>query len=692
MTLSPLIPITTILYAAGILGGLAVVAYILKMRRRRFEVPFSMLWQRVLREKETTSLWRHLRRILSLLLQLLILALLLLAALDPQLGQADDDAKNIVIVIDTSASMKTIDETAPGKDGKVSRLEAAKAKVLELLAGIGGGDSVMLMRMDGQTTPLTRFESDAPRLRRVVYGLEASDTPADLRRALSAAGDALRDRKNKMLILVGDGAYRDDVLGDVQLEAVAPVPAAPVAPPSPDGASDGVDAAMMAKDLAAIDLAEVDLRYIGVGTAGDNVGIVAFNVRRYLANKTAYEVFIEVQNFGQKPARRKLKLFSGDLAIDVKDFTLQPGERRREIYPDLGGGDDHRLRASLEVPAGEDGMGPDGHDLFPLDDEAFALLPRRTRQRVLLVTANNLYLEGAMLIYDNIVVDKLTPEDYEASLGTLPDYDAVVFDDYTPEKLPPAETHLLYFNPSGEHSPFPIRRKLQYPRVTEVVESHPVMRWIVMSDVNFDATSIFTIDRAAGEAPLLISVRDVMGAAKKDGPRKIAAFGFSLGGTDLMMRVAFPLLLVNALDWFAGDDSDLITTYKTGERFWVPMDGTYGVSEVQVSGPAGKPTRAPLVDGIATFYGHAVGVHRLEAREGSDVVAQIELAANLSNPAESNVTPADELYVGQDSETPLQAPEGFTVSHRRSIWLYLVFLVLALLGVEWLTYNRRVTV
>ncbi|HUH04417.1 MAG TPA: VWA domain-containing protein, partial [Kofleriaceae bacterium] len=239
MTLSPLIPVTTILYAAGILSALAVVAYILKMRRRRFEVPFSMLWQRVLREKETTSLWRHLRRILSLLLQLLILALLLLAVLDPQLGKADDDAKNIVIVVDTSASMKAVDETVAGVSGKVTRMEAAKAKVLDLLSGMGGGDSVMLMRMDGQTTPLTRFESDIPRLTRVVHSLQASDTPADLRRALSAAGDALRDRKNKMLILVGDGAYRDDVLADVQLAAAAPVATAqPVLPADGEVVSD----------------------------------------------------------------------------------------------------------------------------------------------------------------------------------------------------------------------------------------------------------------------------------------------------------------------------------------------------------------------------------------------------------------------------------------------------------------------
>ena len=34
---------------------LAVSAYIIKMRRRRFEVPFSQLWRRVLDQKDASS-------------------------------------------------------------------------------------------------------------------------------------------------------------------------------------------------------------------------------------------------------------------------------------------------------------------------------------------------------------------------------------------------------------------------------------------------------------------------------------------------------------------------------------------------------------------------------------------------------------------------------------------------------------
>jgi Ca-activated chloride channel homolog len=668
------IALGTVLTVAAVLGGLTVIAYILKMRRRRFEVPFSTLWHRVLREKEATSLWKHLRRLLSLLLQLAILALLIFAVLDPQLGSVGEDARNVVIIVDASASMKAVDE---GDEGTETRMDVARKQAHELLRAMGGGDAAMIMRMDGQTTPLSRFDSDLPMLHRVIDGIHASDTPADLRRALGAAADALRERKNPLIVIIGDGAYPQDVLDSVVWEAPG------------QGAQDAAETAETAAiDLAAIDLSGIDVRYIPVGQKGENVGIVAFNARRYLTDKTNYSVFIEVQNFGEEPAGRKLIVYSGDSPVDVKTITLKPGERLRQIYPNLSGGEDSRLRAELQPL---DATAAGNADIFPLDDTAFALLPARKKQHVLLVTRDNLYLEGAMLVYDNIQVDKLTPDEYDAAMvnGTLGEYSAVVFDDHTPEALPPPATHLMYFHPSGAHSPFAIRRTVEFPRVTDVNDSHPVMRWVILSDVNFDRSAVFVVNRQQGEIPLASYVRDAVIAARRDGPRKIVAFGFPLDGTDLILRVAFPLLLVNALDWFAGDDADLITTYQTGQRFRVPMDGTHGIAEVEVKTPAGRLTRAPVVDGQATFYGNWIGVHQLVARDGDHVIAEIELAANLANPSESNVAPGRELSMGGKV---LTRPQGFTITARRSLWMYLALLVALLICIEWITYNRRVTV
>src|SRR5438105_11036357 len=97
---------------AAIFGavGVAVVGlYILKLRRRTVAVPFSPLWQRILKDKEATSLFSKLKRLLSLLLQLALLALLVLALGDPRAAATLVKGRTVVLLVDASASMQATD-------------------------------------------------------------------------------------------------------------------------------------------------------------------------------------------------------------------------------------------------------------------------------------------------------------------------------------------------------------------------------------------------------------------------------------------------------------------------------------------------------------------------------------------------------------------------------------------------------
>jgi hypothetical protein len=501
--------------------------------------------------------------------------------------------------------------------GDQSRLDAAKAEAKRLIDGMGGGDVAMIMKVDGQATPLSRFTSDGPMLNKIVDGIEASDTPADLTRALGAAADALRDRKNPLIVLISDGAYPEQQLGLVTWDGKPQPAPAPTPTPAPGSAKQDAKSpsGWNTKNLATVDLTNLDVRYLPVGKKSENVGIVAFNVRRYIANKAAYEVYIEVQNFGTEPANRQLALYNGDTAVDINKIQLAPGQRIKKIYTKLPASADNRLRAMLRP-----GEGAGASDLFALDDQAFALLPARKKQKVLLVTIDNLFLEGALLVYDNIDERKVRPEEYEQNPAVADGFDVVIFDDFTPKVLPPPPASLLFFHPTGPDSPFAIAREIAAPRITEIDEGHPVMRWVAMSDVYMDKTFVFAPDARKGESTLAFAVRDPVIAAKRDGKRKIVAFGFSLpsmgrdSATDLPLRVAFPMLLVNTLDWFAGDQTDLLTTYPTGARERVPLDGVVGATQAEVKGPDGTLTQTPVIDGLATFYASKVGYYDVAAK------------------------------------------------------------------------------
>src|SRR5437762_13936841 len=98
-----------------------ILLYLLKQRRRRVEVSTLMFWDSILRDERTVTSIARLKKLLSLLLQLLFITLLTLAVARPLLSVKLTGARRIVMFLDTSASM-LVDE------GGRTRVELGRAQ------------------------------------------------------------------------------------------------------------------------------------------------------------------------------------------------------------------------------------------------------------------------------------------------------------------------------------------------------------------------------------------------------------------------------------------------------------------------------------------------------------------------------------------------------------------------------------
>src|SRR5215210_8675084 len=99
-------PFATPLALLGLLFIPAVVAmYLLKLRRDEAVVPSTLLWTRLVADVEANAPWQKLRRTLLLLLQLLLVIILALLAARPFLERPAGLARDLVLVVDASASM-----------------------------------------------------------------------------------------------------------------------------------------------------------------------------------------------------------------------------------------------------------------------------------------------------------------------------------------------------------------------------------------------------------------------------------------------------------------------------------------------------------------------------------------------------------------------------------------------------------
>lgn len=628
------VPLETLLQIGAAAGALVVVFYILKLRRRPVAVPFSKIWTRILRDKEATSLFSQLKRLLSLLVQLALLALLLLALGDPRATANLVEGRNMVVLVDASASMQATDVSP-------NRLEAARERVRSMVRGLSGTDRMLIAQMDAAATPLTTMTGEISELEAGLAKVAVTDGAADFPRALRFAADSLRGLPSPEIIVVSDGALGEPV------DASGPV-----------------------------HLGDIKLSYVRVGERAHNAAITGFSVRRYPLDKSRYEVMLEVTNTSDEPLDVEVSLLGDGQLTDLTRLRLAAHERLPRFYPNLSGAS-KTLEARLALADG-------AHDDLPADDHAYALLPERRRARVQVVTAGNMFLEAALLLDEYLDVTTVAPDKYPHEGA----FDVTIFDCVAPP-VAPNSGGVLYLNPTGTNTPFEVGKLVEDDDkgyrlgFDELDSKSPLLRYTSLSDVNIARAHVLKGDKEdkvvaqSYKGPLLIQGRRA--------GSKFVALGFDVRESDLPLRVAWPLFLLNTINDFVEEDTSYISSFRTGTVWSIPVSSAADSATLEL--PSGEKRVVPVKDGRAVYLGQHAGFYKISTGPSPEETTMF--AANLSDPRESSIAPALELTV--DGRVAGQVGE-FKIGVRRETWIYLLVAVLIMTTFEWLTYHRRITV
>jgi hypothetical protein len=598
------------------LAPIVIVLYLLKVTRRRRTVSTLFFWQRVVEEQPHHALFHRLRNFLSLLLNLLILLCLILAAAQLRWPGFSSVEGNTFLIIDNRARMQARD--VAGR----TRLDVAKQLARQILRRTSARNPTGLIILEEKPETEVALTDDAEELQRALNALQPTDTAGKLDDALQLAQRILASRPGRILLLSDEPAR---------------------------------------KPVNAIEFKQFGL----TNEFLDNVAIVGMEARVLPENPETAEVFVKAANFSQSVKNVKVELTVDETLFDLKAIDLSPGESRAIIFSGISGLKSYANSRGLIVARVED------QDALSTDNQAYALLPERKPILVLLVTRNNWFLENALKAGEANETQIVSPANYRTSLNQA--FDVVMFDRELPSGITlDAPGNFLFLGVS----PLPPAVLSDHPVIVGTDPGDPIMRF-----VDLNTATILRAIRLPREIPGWTVRAPVAGA---DGPlvvslessrRRRVIIAFDPIDSDLPVRVAFPLLIHNAVAWLANKNSDAQVQIQAGDSLHLE-NGIHVVHGPLTASGSGQKF---AVDG--DFRPTRNGFYRIENGQEQKLIA-----VNTFDPAQSDLR---SIVLPQPGPATIWPSVVGWLSWPP--WIYFGLLALSFSGLEWWMYHRRRT-
>ncbi|HEY1015375.1 MAG TPA: BatA and WFA domain-containing protein [Herpetosiphonaceae bacterium] len=342
--------IAPLMFALGgaIMAGI-VAMYLLRLRREERTVSSTFLWNQLVRDIEANAPWQRLRHNWLLWLQLLIALLLGLALARPFFATSGVSGRNLILIIDRSASMGATDVGE-------NRLAAAKAEAIRLVDQLPDGARATVMAIGGELDVPAAATTDRRELRNAINGITLRlGGGSDMEQALNLAGAlAAREAESEVAILTD---------GQVTVPTSATLPA--------------------------------KIRYFPVGADGNNQAVAAVSLSELAPGSLTF--FARVRNESSESVRRRLTVQLDGQLFKAYDLEIPPGQEQT-VTEDVAA-----TAQTVEARL-------DGADSLPSDDVAWAVRPSTDPIPVRLVTPGNRFLATGLGLMPRVQVNAYLTE------------------------------------------------------------------------------------------------------------------------------------------------------------------------------------------------------------------------------------------------------------------------------------------
>ncbi|BDC51097.1 hypothetical protein F183_A34130 [Bryobacterales bacterium F-183] len=487
---------------------------------------------------------RKVQQPLSLILQILGIALLLLAIAQLKWGSRERNMRDHVLILDTSAWMG-----AQGSQGGIL-MQEAKGLALAWLKSVPSDDRVMVLRADAAATPATRFERNKQTVERAIRESQPAASALQLGQALRFASEFQKLHSESSGEIVYAGAAR---MGDVD---VATVPA--------------------------------NLRVLPVDGPSDNVGLRRMGLRRSSTDPEAWDIFVSVKNYSSSPRAVPIGLQFAGSPAGTRTLQLKPDAEMEATFT-------YRTRANGIVEAKLLASDP-----FPQDDRAVLEIPQQKQLRIAVYTNEPELLRPVLSANPNMVATFQAPAAYQPDPA---DTDLMILDRFAPPQAPKHDT--LWIEPPAAQSPVPVSGQKAAAKLTRWTEDELLGAGLRTKDLEIEQSVTY---RPAGTDIVIAESDGAALIVARPGAVKNVVIGFHPIKTRMRYELATPLLFANTIRWMEPESFRRwqLNGGHVGSVA-VKTEGKVDPSAVRVMDEQGAPVPFTMADGEVRFFTNQPG-------------------------------------------------------------------------------------
>jgi hypothetical protein len=456
-----------------------------------------------------------------------------------------------------------------------------------------------------------------------------------------------------------EGPTTDTVLLEAALDRIAPAGGEESDWPQLSGVSivhfitDGT----LPRATADLEAAGAKVSVQSVFEAAPNLAITAFEARAASDPESQAEAYLELANYSSNPQKARLVVTRGTANMGDRSIDLAAGEALRLMVP-LGKAGDSRVLARLSGP----------NNALAIDDEAVAWVPGSQPLNVTVVSEVPGFIQVLFERLPGMKATFIAPGAY-ANPRTGAE-DVLIFDHWAPAQAPAKPS--LYIMPpeSGPAAAWmgTTRRETSPKWATSL--AHPVLNGVDPTTVSIERARTVESDKWTPIAKSATGTPLVSVAETPEYRRVLLGFGSNEAESNVALQPAFPVLMVNTLEWLARPS--LGVQVRPGV---VPLPAAVA----HLTSPDGKAVSVTTFGDTRLARIASPGLY---LAEGGGM--RSALAANVGDPQVSNVSRTSLSASTQASTSAIETNDPW--------WPVLIAIAFVLGLAEWWTWQRRITV